>query len=70
MWRGAEENGKDHSEGPCEKWSITQSQAGKDVLHTIKRRKVDRIGHILRRDGLLKHAIQRMTTKGTEVTGT
>jgi hypothetical protein len=30
----------------------------RDILLTIKRRKASRIGHILRRNGLLKHVIE------------
>ena len=30
----------------------------RNILHTIKRRKADWIGHILRRDCLLKHVIE------------
>ena len=30
----------------------------RNILHTIKRRKGDWIGHILRRDCLLKHVIE------------
>jgi hypothetical protein len=40
---------------------VLHSQRGKEYP-TIKR-KIDRIGHILRRDGLLKHVIQGMILK-------
>jgi len=30
----------------------------RNILHTVKRRKANRIGHILRRDCLLKHVIE------------
>jgi len=38
------------------------------ILHTIKRRKANWIGHILRRDCLLKHGIQG-TIKATKRRG-
>ena len=38
--------------------SITKSRGGKNILHTIKKGKVNWIGHILRRNCLLKHAIK------------
>jgi hypothetical protein len=31
----------------------------RNIVHTIKRRKANRIGHILRRNCLLKHVIER-----------
>jgi hypothetical protein len=31
----------------------------RNILHTVKRRKANWIGHILRRNCLVKHAIQR-----------
>ena len=39
-----------------------------DILHTIKRRKANWIGHILRRNCLLKHNIEGMIEGGIEVT--
>jgi hypothetical protein len=41
----------------------------KNILHTIKRRKAERFGHILRRNCLLKHAIKGKTEARSEVTG-
>jgi hypothetical protein len=41
----------------------------RNVLHTIKRRKANWIGHILRTNCLLKH-IERMIERGIELTGT
>jgi hypothetical protein len=40
----------------------------RNILHTIKKRKADRIGYILHRDGLLKHVVEG-TLERTEVTG-
>jgi hypothetical protein len=39
----------------CEKLSITQGQKERKMEHTIKRRKTNWTGHILRRNSLLKH---------------
>jgi hypothetical protein len=39
-----------------------------EYIPTIKRT-IDRIGHIMRRDGLLTHVIQGMITIKTNVTG-
>jgi hypothetical protein len=42
----------------------------RNIIHTVKRRKVDWIGHILRRNCLLKHILEGKIDGGTEVTGT
>ena len=36
----------------------------RSVLRTIERRKANWIGHILRRNGLVKHVIERMGRRG------
>jgi hypothetical protein len=41
----------------------------RNILHTIKRRKANWIGHILRRNCLLKHVTKGKTEGGTEVNG-
>jgi hypothetical protein len=41
----------------------------RNILHTIKRRKANWIGHILRRNCLLKHVIQGRAEVRTEVMG-
>jgi hypothetical protein len=41
----------------------------RNVLHTIKRRKANCIGHILRRNCLLKHVIEGMKEGRIEMTG-
>jgi hypothetical protein len=40
-----------------------------NILHTIKRRKANRIGHILRRNCLLKHVIEGKLEERKEMTG-
>jgi hypothetical protein len=42
----------------------------RNILHTIKRRKSNWIGHILRSNCLLKHTIEGKVEGGIEVTGT
>jgi hypothetical protein len=41
----------------------------RNILHTIKRRKVNWIGHILRRNRLLKHVIEGKLEGRIEMTG-
>jgi hypothetical protein len=41
----------------------------RNILHTIKRRKVNWIGHILHRNCLLKHVIERKLEGRIEMTG-
>jgi hypothetical protein len=41
----------------------------RNILHKIKRRKADWIGHILRRTFLLKHVIEGKLEGRTEMTG-
>jgi hypothetical protein len=41
----------------------------RNIIHTIKRRKANWIGHILRRNCLLKHVIEGKLEGRTEVTG-
>jgi hypothetical protein len=41
----------------------------RNILHTVKRRKATWIGHVLRRDCLLKHVIEGKIERRTEVTG-
>ena len=38
--------------------SITQSQGGQNVLHTIRKKMANWIGHILHRNCLIKHVIE------------
>jgi hypothetical protein len=39
-----------------------------NIVHTVKRRKGNRIGFILRRNGLLKNVIEGKIVEGIEVT--
>jgi hypothetical protein len=41
----------------------------RNIVHTIKRRKANWVGHILRRDCLLKHVIEGKLKGRTEMTG-
>jgi hypothetical protein len=41
----------------------------RNILYAIKRRKANWIGHILRRNCLLKHVIEGKLEGGTEITG-
>jgi hypothetical protein len=45
------------------------SQGGRYILYTTKRRKTNWIGHILRRNCLLTHAIERKVEGKIKVTG-
>jgi hypothetical protein len=40
-----------------------------NIIHTIKRRKANRIGHILHRNCLLKHVVEGKIERRTEVMG-
>jgi hypothetical protein len=48
---------------------VLQSQGGKEYPNTIKRRKANWIGHIVRRNCLLKHAIEGKLERRIEMTG-
>jgi hypothetical protein len=37
---------------------LNRTKKERNIVHTIKRRKANRVGHILRRNGLLKHIIE------------
>ena len=41
----------------------------RNIIHTVKRRKANWIGHILRRNCLMKHIIEGKIEGGIEVTG-
>jgi hypothetical protein len=53
-----EKDGEGQLDQSCEKRSI-KGQEGEDILKTVKRRKANWIGHILRRNCLLRHVIER-----------
>jgi hypothetical protein len=66
-----EKNGEDQLDRSCEKWrSITQSQGGEEYpTYNKKKRKANWIGHILRRNCLLKHVIEGQLEGRIEMTG-
>jgi hypothetical protein len=47
----------------------TATGMARDIVHTIKRRKANWIGHILRRNCLLKHGIEGKFERRIEMTG-
>ena len=49
--------------------ALRRFKENRNILHKIKRRKDNWIGHILRRNCLLKHIIERKIGRRTEVTG-
>ena len=63
-----EKDGEDHLGRSCEKKprSITKSRGGKKILRTITKWKANWIGHILRRNCFLKHAIKVKKNDRTE----
>jgi hypothetical protein len=50
-------------------WALHRVKEERNILHTIKRRKANWIGHILRRNCLLKHAIEGNLEERIEMTG-
>jgi hypothetical protein len=48
---------------------FVHSQGGEEYLHTIRRRKANWIGHIMRRNSLLKHTVERKVKLGMQVMG-
>jgi hypothetical protein len=48
---------------------IHRVKVERNILHTIKRRKANWIGHILRRNCLLKHVIEGKVEGGIGMTG-
>ena len=54
-----EKDGENQLGRSCEKEDILQRVKEKsNILHTIKRKKANWIGHILRRNCLLKHLVE------------
>jgi hypothetical protein len=47
---------------------LRRDKEDRNIIHTLKRRKGDWIGHILRRNYLLKHVIKGKIEEGIEVT--
>jgi hypothetical protein len=65
-----EKDEDDQLDRSCEKrGSITQSQERRNILHTIKRGKANRMSHVLGRNCLLKQVIEGKVERGMEVTG-
>ena len=66
-----EKEGEDHLDRSCEKRrSFTQSQGGEEYpTYNNKKRKANWIGHILRRNCLLKYVIEGKLERRIEVTG-
>jgi hypothetical protein len=48
---------------------LLRVKAQRNILHEIRKRKANWIGHILRRNCLLKRVIEGMIQEGIEVTG-
>jgi hypothetical protein len=53
-----EKDGEEQLDRSCEIRSITSSQEERNILHSVERRKANWIGHILRRNCLLKHVTE------------
>jgi hypothetical protein len=65
-----EKNGEDQLDRSCEKCEVLHRvKEERNILHTIKRRKTNWIGHILRRNCLLKHVTEGKLERRTEMTG-
>jgi hypothetical protein len=62
-----EKDGEHQLNRPCQKW--VESRKKRDILHTIKRRKANSIGHILHRNCLIKHIIDGKIERGIDVMG-
>jgi hypothetical protein len=60
---------KNHLEWSCEKWSIAWSQRRKEYPAYDKKKVGNKIGHILLRNCLLKHAIEGTIEGRREITG-
>jgi hypothetical protein len=62
-----EKDGKNQFDRLCEKLLIVKEQ--RNILHEIRNRKANWIGHILRRNCLLKQVIEGKIKGGMEFTG-
>jgi hypothetical protein len=49
--------------------ALHRGKEERNILHTVKRRKANWIGHVLRRNCLLKHVIEGKIQGRIEVTG-
>jgi hypothetical protein len=63
-----EKTGEDQLDRSCEK-VLPIVEEERNILHTIKRKKANWIGHILRRNCLLKHVIEGKLEGTIEMTG-
>jgi hypothetical protein len=52
------QNGENQLERSCEKLSIYVVKVERNITHTVKIRKANRIGHILHRHCLLEHVAE------------
>jgi len=53
----------------CRNEVLHRDKEERNILHTVKRRKANWMGHILRGNWLLKHFIEGKIEGGLEVTG-
>ena len=63
-----EKDGKDQLDRSCEKWRSVRINERRNILHEIRKRKANWIGHILRRNCLLKQVIEEKIKGEIEVT--
>ena len=63
-----EKDGEDQLDRSCEKWRRVRGNEQRNILHEIRKRKANWIGHILRRNWLLKQVIEGKIKGGMEVT--
>jgi hypothetical protein len=64
-----EKVGEEQSSLSCEIWSVTKRPEERNIVRTIKRRNANWVRHILCRNCLLKHVIERKTEQRIEMTG-
>jgi len=64
-----EGDGKDQLDWSCEKWRLLRVKEQRNILHDIRKRKANWIGHILRRNCLVQRVIEGKKQGGIEVTG-
>ena len=61
-------DGEDHLDRFHEKYVLHKVKEETSILHITKRRKTNWIGHILRRNCLLKHVVEQKVEGRIEVT--
>jgi hypothetical protein len=65
-----EKYGEDQLDRSREKrGSIRRVKENRNIIHTIKRRKANWIGHFLHRNRVLKHTVEGNVVRGIEMTG-